>query len=131
MVGTGIPLSHVEQIACSLNVSDNNASDTPSKYIGGEIRKERNSDLATVGLAVEGTSLKNLKESIAFAVLQKVAGDGPRVKYGASSSPLAKALSSACPDHFGVVGFNASHSDSGLFGLILSAPAQSAGTVSL
>ncbi|KAL7300168.1 hypothetical protein TKK_0007014 [Trichogramma kaykai] len=127
VVSTGVNLSDIESFASVLEVNSGEATDKAAKYLGGEVRKERNSELASVALAVEGGSLKNQKEAIAFAVLQKVAGEGPQVKWGACNTPLHKALCSASQDPFAAVAFNASHSDSGLFGLILSAPAASAG----
>ena len=130
VAASGISLSEAELFASTLNVSSQDPSTAPSKYRGGEIRKERNSELASVAVAVEGTSLKNQKDAIAFAVLQKVAGDGPRVKWGSNNGSLHKAVATAGQEPFAVSAINVSHSDSGLFGFVLSAPGQIAGAVS-
>ncbi|NP_001165809.1 cytochrome b-c1 complex subunit 2, mitochondrial [Nasonia vitripennis] len=127
VAATGIPLSELEMFAASLNVSSQDSAVPASKYHGGELRKERNSQLASVAVAVEGAALKNQKDSIAFAVLQKAAGDGPKVKWGGCNTPLWKAVANKSQDPFAIVSFNASHSDSGLFGFVLSAPGESAG----
>ena len=129
IVGSGIPFSEVEALGGYIDVSSKECGDVSSKYYGGEIRKERDSELATVALAVEGASLQNHKDAVALAVLQKVAGEGPKVKWGGCNAPLYKALSSV-GEPFGATSFNASHSDSGLFGLIISAPSSTAGNVS-
>lgn len=129
VTAVGIPLADLEGFASLLKVSSQHCDNTPSKYHGGEARKERNSQLASVAVAVEGASLKSYKDAIAFAVFQKVAGDGPRVKWGGCNTPLHKAVASAGQEPFAVSAFNASHTDSGLFGFILSAPSPYAGSV--
>ncbi|XP_014217339.1 cytochrome b-c1 complex subunit 2, mitochondrial [Copidosoma floridanum] len=126
VVGSGICLNEIESFATGLSISSQEGCNPISKYMGGEIRKERNSELASVALAVEGTGLKNAKDAITFAVLQKAVGDGPKVKWGSCNTPLYKALCSTKQDLFAAVSFNASHSDTGLFGIIISAPADSA-----
>jgi ubiquinol-cytochrome c reductase core subunit 2 len=112
-----------------LNISCQDCGDIPSKYQGGEVRKERNSELANVIVAVEGSSFKNRKDAIAFAVLQKIAGDGPQVKWGNCNTPLYKTVAATGQEHFAIAAFNTSHSDSGLFGFILSAQSKGAGDV--
>ncbi|XP_058791111.1 cytochrome b-c1 complex subunit 2, mitochondrial [Phymastichus coffea] len=129
VTASGIPIAELETFASLLKVSTQHCENTQSHYHGGEMRKERNSQLASVAVAVEGASLKNFKEAIAFAVLQKVAGDGPKVKWGNCNAPLHKAVASAGQEPFAVSAFNASHTDSGLFGFILSAPGQYAGSL--
>ena len=77
-------------------------------------------------------SLKNTKEALAFAVLQYVLGVGPAVKWGSGASPLSKAVGGAVgAEPFAVSGFNASYSDSGIFGFVASSPANVAGKVKL
>jgi len=101
-----------------------------SKYHGGELRKERSSDLATVAIAVEAAGLNKEKDALAYAVLQRAVGSGPRVKWGSPVSPLQRELSSAASaDNFAVLAFNLSYSDSGLFGVVLSSVPSVAGSV--
>ena len=57
-------------------------------------------------------------------------GVGPAVKWGSGASALSKAVGSAVgTDPFAVSGFNASYSDSGLFGIVASSPANVVGKV--
>lgn len=55
---------------------------------------------------------------------------GPYVKWGSSTSPLIRAVGSAAGNGpFAVTAFNASYTDSGLFGFISSSPGNVAGLV--
>ncbi|XP_076240570.1 ubiquinol-cytochrome c reductase core protein 2 [Calliopsis andreniformis] len=124
VVATGVPLSELTAFAMNLEIGSEDRSTESSKYCGGEVRKERASDLTNVAIAVEGASLKNENEALACAILQRAAGTGPRVKWGTSVSPLSKTVASAAgSDLFALSSLNASYSDSGLFGIVLcSAP---------
>jgi len=98
---------------------------TPSPYRGGEIRKDKAIEHAHVAIATEGVGVSNQKEALAFAVLQKALGSPSTVKWGTGASPLAKtAVGDSC-----VAAINVSYSDSGLFGLFVSAPAADAGKI--
>ncbi|XP_029672165.1 cytochrome b-c1 complex subunit 2, mitochondrial [Formica exsecta] len=121
VVATGVPLSDISQFASNLKVcSGDNAAET-AKYHGGEIRKERSSELSTVAVAVEAAGLNKEKDALAYAILQRAVCSGPRVKWGSSVSPLQREISSAAStDQFAIASFNASYSDSGLFGFVLS-----------
>ncbi|CAD6241873.1 GSCOCG00009350001-RA-CDS [Cotesia congregata] len=130
VVGTGISLSDLSSFANTLNVGTSEGNSSPSKYHGGELRKERNSSIASVALAVEGSSFSNDKDALAFAVLQQAAGTGPHIKWGTTTAPLQRSvISAAGNDPFAVSAFNASYSDSGLFGVIIQAPANVAGSI--
>lgn len=130
VVSTGVSLGEVSAFAGNLKLSSCESSSDGTKYSGGEIRKERNSELATVALAVESSGLDKEKDTLAFAILQQIAGTGPRAKWGTSTTPLYKSVASAAGcDPFAVSAFNASYSDSGLFGFVLSAPASIAGSL--
>lgn len=114
-----------------LELSSASSQKSASKYHGGELRKERNSELATVAVAMEGAGFDKEREVLALAVLQQAIGTGPKVKWGNSITPLSKAIAGAAGDDlFAVSAFNISYSDSGLFGVVLSAPPCSAGAVS-
>ena len=57
---------------------------------------------------------------------------GPTVKWGSGASPLSKAVGGAVgTEPFAVSGFNASYSDSGIFGFVASSTAHIAGKVNL
>ncbi|XP_043281143.1 cytochrome b-c1 complex subunit 2, mitochondrial [Venturia canescens] len=130
VVSTGVSLGEVSAFAANLKLPGGDCSSPGSKFWGGEVRKERNSELATVAVAVEGSGLDKEKDALAFAVLQQVAGTGPRAKWGTSTAPLYKSVASAAgSDPFAVSAINASYSDAGLFGFILSAPANVAGSL--
>ena len=131
VVGTGISISDLSSFASSLNVNSTDNCSEPSKYRSGEQRKERNSPLASVAVAVEGTGLDKEKDALAFAILKYAAGTGPSVKWGNSVAPLNKAVTSvAGSDPFAITAFNASYTDSGLYGFVLQAPPNIAGCVS-
>lgn len=131
VVATGISLADLSKFASNLNVSSEDAAVQAAKYHGGELRKERSSDLATVAVAVEAPGLDKEKDALACAVLQRAVGTGPRVKWGTSISPLQRdASSAASADQFAISAFNASYSDSGLFGFVLSSVPSVAGSVS-
>lgn len=130
VVGSGLSLNDVHSLATSIEPTQGDEAVAPAKYYGGEQRKDRVSELASVAVAVEGSSYTNLKEAIALSVLQKVAGEGPRVKWGNDNGALAKAIASASSNPFAAVGLNTCHSDTGLFGFVLSSHADNAGAVS-
>lgn len=87
--------------------------------------------MTSVAIAVEGVSLKNEKDALACAILQRASGSGPRVKWGSSPSSLHKQVSNAAGrEPFGLSTFNASYTDSGLFGVVLCSTSNVAGFVS-
>lgn len=130
VVATGVPLSELIAFAMNLNIGFEDGATEASQYHGGEIRKEKASNLTNVAIAVEGVSLKNEKDALACAVLQRASGTGPRVKWGASASPLYKSvLSAAGTDLFAISTLNASYSDSGLFGIVLCSTPNVAGSL--
>lgn len=115
----------------NLSVESADNANEPTKYYAGEVRKETTSSLTSVAIAVEGVSLENEKEALACAILQRASGNGPRVKWGCSPSSLQKQLSSiAGSEPFGLSTFNASYTDSGLFGVVLCSTSNVVGSVS-
>ncbi|XP_072760743.1 cytochrome b-c1 complex subunit 2, mitochondrial [Anoplolepis gracilipes] len=130
VVATGASLLDVSQFATNLNVKSSDNAVKPAKYHGGELRKDRSSELSTVAVAVETTGLNKEKDALAYAVLQRAICSGPRVKWGSSVSPLQRdASSAASAEEFAISAFNASYSDSGLFGFVLSSVPKVAGSV--
>ena len=130
IVATGIPLSDLVAFGNNLEIGSEDAPNEASPYLGGEIRKETTSHLTNVAVVVEGVSLKNEQDALACAVLQRASGSGPRVKWGNSSSPLYKQVANvAGTDPFALSTFNASYSDSGLFGVVLCSTPNIAGSL--
>ncbi|XP_076623797.1 ubiquinol-cytochrome c reductase core protein 2 [Colletes latitarsis] len=130
VVATGVSLAELTAFAMNLDIGSKDATTQASKYCGGELRKERTSELTNVAVALEGVSLKNENDALACAVLQRASGTGPRVKWGASASPLQKQVSSAAgSEPFALSSFNASYSDSGLFGFVLCSTPNVAGPI--
>ncbi|KAH9637221.1 hypothetical protein HF086_016243 [Spodoptera exigua] len=80
--------------------------------------KEMGGDLAHVAIAVQGAPAGS-PQALALAVAAKALGNGPVTKWGSDNSPLAKAIGNVGP--FAAAGFNVAYSDSGLFGVVLSA----------
>lgn len=131
VVGTGVSASDLTAFAQNLESSASSSTATPAKYYGGEVRKERNSPITTVAIGVESSGFEKENDALAFAILQQAVGAGPHVKWGSSIAPLQRSVSSAAgSDPFAISAFNASYTDTGLFGFILSAPANVAGSVS-
>ncbi|XP_063995727.1 cytochrome b-c1 complex subunit 2, mitochondrial [Diachasmimorpha longicaudata] len=130
VVATGVSLSEISPLASRLQLGSGAGNTVPSNFKGGEIRKERNSPLASVALAVEGSGFDKETDALALAVLQKAAGTGPHVKWGTSTAPLQRAVASAAgSEPFAITSFNASYSDSGIFGFLLQAPANTVGSL--
>lgn len=130
VVATGVSYSEACSFASNLALSSQECPDQPTRYYGGEIRKERNSSLASVAVALESAGINKEKDALAFAILQKAAGTGPKVKWGSSISPLYKAVASAAGDKtFAVSALNASYSDSGLFGVVFCCEPSVAGSM--
>ncbi|XP_069688022.1 COP9 signalosome complex subunit 1-like [Periplaneta americana] len=131
VVGAGIQQEDLVCFAQNLALeSGAGPADIATKYSGGEQRIDAAGSLAHVAVAVEGASLKNTKEALAFAVLQYALGTGPAVKWGASAGSLARAVNAAvASEPVAVTAFNASYTDSGLFGFVASSPGKVAGQV--
>ncbi|XP_031845875.1 ubiquinol-cytochrome c reductase core protein 2 isoform X2 [Nomia melanderi] len=130
VVGTGVSLSELTAFANNLEIGTGDNAVEPSRYHGGEIRKEKATHLTSVAIAVEGASLKSDKDALACAVLQRASGTGTYVKWGQSAGSLQKHVSNtAGSDPFAVSTFNASYSDSGLFGFILCSAPNLAGSL--
>lgn len=132
VVGVGVDHQLLVGFAKSLQLPNGPETVVPSKYQGyGELRVDKSGNLAHVALATQGGSLANEKEAIAFAVLQQVAGTGAATKRGNVNGALGKVVTGAIGSApFGFSAFNASYSDNGLFGFVLSADAKDIGKVS-
>ncbi|EZA62468.1 hypothetical protein DMN91_003930 [Ooceraea biroi] len=130
VVATGVPLSDLSSFAASLKVGTEDKAAQAAKYHGGEMRKERTSELSSVAVAVEAIGFNDRKNALVCAILQRAVGSGPRVKWGAGVSPLHKAVSSAgSADQFAISAYNAVYSDSSLYGFVLSTVPSLAGSL--
>ncbi|KAM4829558.1 cytochrome b-c1 complex subunit 2, mitochondrial [Thomomys bottae] len=100
-----------------------------AKYLGGEIREQNGDSLVHAAIVAESAALGS-NEANAFSVLQHVLGAGPHVKRGSNSTSLLhQAISKGSQQPFDVSAFNASYSDSGLFGIYTVSQAAAAGDV--
>lgn len=112
----------------SLQIGNGDGARNESKYFGGvDRRKEKGGRLSSVAVGTSGGSWSNLKEGIAFSVLQRAAGASPNTKRGNSAGILTKAIQAAAPNTAATT-LNATYSDNGLFGFVVSGPAKEAGT---
>uniref|UniRef100_A0A8C4GVZ9 Ubiquinol-cytochrome c reductase core protein 2a n=1 Tax=Dicentrarchus labrax TaxID=13489 RepID=A0A8C4GVZ9_DICLA len=98
-------------------------------YRGGELRVQNTDDLVHALIASE-CGVMGSAEANAFSVLQRILGAGPHVKRGSNiTSKLSQGIAKATTQPFDATAFNASYSDSGLFGVYTIAQADSAGEV--
>lgn len=119
LVGLGVDHAVLKQVGEQfLNIrSGTGTVGSKAAYRGGELRHQTGGDLTHALLVSEGSSV-TAADATAFSVLQCVLGSGPRVKRGSnSSSKLSQAVSKITAQPFDVSAFNASYTDSGLFGI--------------
>ncbi|KAM3597823.1 uncharacterized protein V6R79_009590 [Siganus canaliculatus] len=131
LVGLGVKHSVLRQVGEGLLSvrSGMGAPVTKALYRGGELRVQNNDDLVHALIASEG-GVTGSAEANAFSVLQRILGAGPHVKRGASlTSKMNQGIAKATTQPFDATAFNASYSDSGLFGVYTIAQADSAGEV--
>lgn len=128
VVGVGVDQNALVGFAQSLELASGGKSSSGSNYYGGDARKDTPSNLAHVAVAGQGGAISNQKEALAFAVLQYAVGAGAATKRGAVNGPFGKALSSAIGDaSASFAALNASYTDAGLFGFVVSTDAQNIG----
>ncbi|XP_065362252.1 cytochrome b-c1 complex subunit 2, mitochondrial [Calliphora vicina] len=129
VVGVGVDQTALVGFAQSLELASGGKSGSDSaNYYGGDARKDTPSNMAHVAVAGSGGAVSNPKEALAFAVLQHAVGACAVTKRGAINGPFGKAVSSAVGDaNVSFAAINASYSDAGLFGFVLSTDAQHAG----
>lgn len=95
-------------------------------YRGGELRAECGGALVHALVTCEG-AVTGSAEANAFSVLQRLLGAGPHVKRGSNmTSRLSQGIAKATTQPFDATAFNATYSDSGLFGLYTISQAHSA-----
>ncbi|KAL7377772.1 hypothetical protein ABVT39_004109 [Epinephelus coioides] len=131
LVGLGVKHSVLRQMGEGLLSVRSGAGAPVAKavYRGGELRVQNNDDLVHALITSEG-GVTGSAEANAFSVLQRILGSGPHVKRGSNiTSKLSQGIAKATTQPFDATAFNASYSDSGLFGVYTIAQADSAGEV--
>ncbi|XP_023691355.1 ubiquinol-cytochrome c reductase core protein 2a [Paramormyrops kingsleyae] len=119
LVGLGVEHTMLKQVGEQfLNVrSGTGTSSAKAQYKGGEHREQNGDGLVHAAVVSEG-AVMGTAEADAFSVLQRVLGVGPHVKRGSdATSKLSQGISKATTQPFDASAFNASYSDSGLFGI--------------
>ncbi|XP_045392370.1 cytochrome b-c1 complex subunit 2, mitochondrial-like [Lemur catta] len=100
-----------------------------ARFRGGEIREQSGDSLVHAALVAESAATGST-EANAFSVLQHVLGAGPHVNRGGNATSLLdQAVAKGIHQPFDVSAFNASYSDSGLFGIYTISQAAAAGDV--
>ncbi|KAJ8941029.1 hypothetical protein NQ318_015505 [Aromia moschata] len=123
VIGLGVSSGELTQYAQSLKINTGDGCLNPSPYKGGELRSNKGGDVAFVAVAGEGAGLKDSKEALAFAVLQRAVGIGPQIKYSTRDNGiLTKTIGSA--QEYAAAAINVSYFDSGLFGVLLALPSK-------
>ncbi|XP_054098639.1 cytochrome b-c1 complex subunit 2, mitochondrial isoform X2 [Callithrix jacchus] len=158
LIGLGVSHPVLKQVAEQfLNMRGGlGLSGAKAKYRGGEIREQNGDSLVHAALVAESAAAGSA-EANAFSVLQHVLGAGPHIKRGSNTtSHLHQAVTKATHQPFDtrvpdvisaycnlrlpgssgspasasqVSAFNASYSDSGLFGIYTISQATAAGDV--
>lgn len=128
VVGVGIDQNALVGFAQSLELGSGAGKSSAASYYGGDARHDKPGNVTHVAVAGQGGALNNQKEALAFAILQQAVGASPVTKRGAINGPFGKALSAAVGDaSVSFAALNASYSDAGLFGFVVSTNAQTAG----
>lgn len=131
LVGLGVKHSVLRQMGEGLLSVRGGAGAPAAKaiYRGGELRVQNNDNLVHALITSEG-AVTGSAEANAFSVLQRILGAGPHVKRGSNiTSKLSQGIAKATAQPFDATAFNASYSDSGLFGVYTIAQADSVGEV--
>ncbi|XP_070836953.1 ubiquinol-cytochrome c reductase core protein 2a [Chaetodon trifascialis] len=131
LVGLGVKHSVLRQVGEGLLSARSGVGAPAAKavYRGGELRVQNNDSLVHSLIVSEG-GVTGSAEANAFSVLQRILGAGPHVKRGSNiTSKMSQGIAKATTQPFDATAFNASYSDSGLFGVYTIAQADSAGEV--
>ncbi|XP_058832870.1 cytochrome b-c1 complex subunit 2, mitochondrial [Topomyia yanbarensis] len=121
--GVGVDHQLLVGFAQSLGLESAAASENKSNFNSSEVRHERGGSRAAVAVATQAAGWNNLKECIAYTVLQFACGAGPVAKRGANNGVLTKqfggsvAASALC----------STYTDNGLIGFIVSGNAKDVG----
>ncbi|KAB0804836.1 hypothetical protein PPYR_01806 [Photinus pyralis] len=123
IVGAGVNIKELISLGECINLEKNGCEEKcPAIMHGGEIRSDKGGCVAYVAIAGEGASWRNPKELFSFAILHRALGSGTYITHTSENkSPLAKILRSAPAYLNSITAFNYNYSDSGLFGVLLTA----------
>uniref|UniRef100_A0A8C4L4D2 Ubiquinol-cytochrome c reductase core protein 2 n=1 Tax=Equus asinus asinus TaxID=83772 RepID=A0A8C4L4D2_EQUAS len=132
LVGLGVSHPVLKQVAEQSQCGRQGRllSSSLSPYMApGEIREQNGDSLVHAALVAESAAIGSA-EANAFSVLQHVLGAGPHVKRGSNATnSLYQAVAKGTNQPFDVSAFNASYSDSGLFGFYTISQSAAAGDV--
>ncbi|XP_012860922.1 cytochrome b-c1 complex subunit 2, mitochondrial [Echinops telfairi] len=131
LIGLGVSHPVLKQVAEQfLNMRGGlGLSGAKSVYRGGEVREQNGDSLVHAVLVAESAAIGSAEANV-FSVLQHVLGAGPHVKRGSNATnALYQAVAKGIHQPFDVSAFNASYSDSGLFGIYTVSQAAAAGDV--
>lgn len=125
VVGQGVSDGSLKKFALELELGAGLGGDegAAAKYQGGVVHKDAaNGGRLVTAVAVESAGL-NSDQTLAYTVLSYALGGQSSIVHSAGQSPLGKAFDLK---PIGACAFNAVHADSGLFGIVVSAPASHA-----
>lgn len=123
VAGVGVDHQLLIGFAQSLKLESGTGSESKVSFNNSEIRHERGGSRAAVAVAAQAVGWNNLKECLAYVVLQSAAGAGPVAKRGANNGALTKQLGSGVE----ASALNSTYTDNGLFGFIVAGGAKEVG----
>ncbi|XP_058460157.1 cytochrome b-c1 complex subunit 2, mitochondrial [Malaya genurostris] len=101
--------------AQSLGLESAASAEGKSEFNSSEIRHERGGNRAAVAVATQAVGWSNLKECLAYIVLQYAAGAGPVTKRGGNNGALTKLIG----NDVATSALCSSYTDNGLFGFVV------------
>ncbi|CAO1300935.1 unnamed protein product [Diamesa hyperborea] len=127
VAGINVDQQVLSGFAQSLGLESGEGTKNDCKYRGGtDRRSEKGGNMSSVAVGTNAGSWANASEALAYAILQRAAGTIPATKRGANNGTLTKSVQSAAPNT-AVTALNATYSDNGLFGFVVSGPSTEVG----
>ncbi|XP_017081000.1 cytochrome b-c1 complex subunit 2, mitochondrial [Drosophila eugracilis] len=127
VVGVGIDNNTLAGFAQTLQFPSGGGKAASANWYGGDARKDTTGHRAVVAVAGQGGAASNHKEALAFAILEQAVGAKAATKRGNSAGLFGEAVNCAGGAGASVKSLNASYSDAGLFGFVVSADAKDIG----
>jgi len=127
VVGVGIDNNTLAGFAQTLQFPSGGGKAASANWYGGDARKDTSGHRAVVAVAGQGGAASNQKEALAFAILEQAVGAKAATKRGTSAGLLGEAVNCAGGSGVIVKAVNASYSDAGLFGFVVSADSKDIG----
>ncbi|XP_055529477.1 cytochrome b-c1 complex subunit 2, mitochondrial [Wyeomyia smithii] len=112
--GVGVDHQLLVGFAQSLSLDSGAGSESKSNFNSSEIRHERGGSRAAVAVAAQAVGWNNMKECLAYFVLQAAAGSGPVTKHGGNNGALTKQLGGVESS-----ALNSTYTDNGIFGFVV------------